>query len=122
MLTFSFSFALRRVLLTLVAFQIFFSTSSAGDTLKLSQFSDCQSDADIVVDRINTEYDATTRQIIFDIAGRSKKVQNVTASLKVEAYGKDVYTKSFNPCDATTFVAGLCPGIYQFLIDFGVAC
>ncbi|KAH8660904.1 hypothetical protein BGZ60DRAFT_530904 [Tricladium varicosporioides] len=103
------SFLLRRVLFTLVAIQIFFYTGSAGDTLKLSQFSDCQSDADIIVDRINTEYDATTRQIIFDIAGRSKKVQNVTASLKVEAYGKDVYTKSFNPCDATTFVAGLCP-------------
>lgn len=87
-----------------------FVTVSAKDTLSISSFQDCQSDADINVKKMNIDYNNSDKTIIFDVAGTSTKSQNVTAKLKVEAYGKDVYTKDFNPCDASTFVAGLCPG------------
>lgn len=87
-----------------------FLTVAAKDTLKISQFSVCDSDAEINLQKVNIEYDNGSRKIIFDVAGTSTKSQNVSAILKVEAYGKDVYTKEFNPCDSANFVAGLCPG------------
>lgn len=35
------------------------------------------------------------------------------AILNVTAYGKQVYTKTFNPCAADTLVQQLCPGTFQ---------
>jgi len=40
---------------------------------------------------------------------------NVTAQLNVTAYGTTVYHNEFNPCDADTFVAKLCPGTFDSL-------
>jgi hypothetical protein len=94
-------------------FWIFFNRACAKDTLKISSFSECLENADIVIDNVDMEYDADIRRIKFDVTGTSSKSQNVTAILKVEAYGKDVYNKDFNPCDPATHVAGLCPGIWR---------
>ncbi|KAK5130249.1 hypothetical protein LTR04_004991, partial [Oleoguttula sp. CCFEE 6159] len=58
---------------------------------------------------MNVEYNKDTKQVTFDVAGSSSEIQNVTASMKVLAYGKQVYQKDFNPCDKDTFVAQLCP-------------
>ena len=105
-------------LLIIAFFQIFFLAVSAKDTLKICSFSECLENADIIINNVDMEYDADIRGIKFDVTGTSSTSQNVTVSLKVEAYGKDVYHISFNPCDPATFVAGLCPGIRVLSIIF----
>lgn len=67
-------------------------------------------DSDITVTALNIQYDRTSHQITFDVAGTSSKVENVTAALYVTAYGKQVYQKTFNPCDEGSKVDRLCPG------------
>ncbi|KAF3762384.1 putative Flc2 FAD transporter, partial [Cryphonectria parasitica EP155] len=47
--------------------------------------------------------------VTFDLSGTSTVEQNVTAQLNVTAYGYSVYSSSFNPCEATTYVEQLCP-------------
>ncbi|KAJ6789563.1 hypothetical protein PWT90_07714 [Aphanocladium album] len=81
----------------------------AGDILTTSGFSDCGSDASIKVDKIDITYDNANKTVMFDIAGTSTKEQNVTAHLSVSAYGNQIYQRSFNPCDDSTFVQQLCP-------------
>lgn len=81
----------------------------AGDILKTSSFMDCGSDPSVKVDHINISYNKNNRTVDFDVAGTSNKMQNVSAVLKVTAYGNDVYSRSFNPCDHDTLVKQLCP-------------
>jgi Transient receptor potential (TRP) ion channel/ML-like domain len=69
----------------------------------------CGGTADITVQKMNIQYNRATQKVTFDVGGMSTKVQNVTASLTVLAYGQQVYQKSFNPCDPSTPVAQLCP-------------
>ncbi|KAJ6445961.1 phospholipid-translocating P-type ATPase, flippase [Purpureocillium lavendulum] len=85
------------------------SPALAGQILKTDGFSDCGSDSTIKVDKIDISYDNSNKTVIFDVAGSSTKEQNVTAVLNVTAYGNQVYTNSFNPCDAGTFIRQLCP-------------
>lgn len=85
-------------------------TVSANDVLKTTGFTTCMADSDITVTALDIQYDRTTQQITFDVAGSSSKVENVTAALYVTAYGKQVYQKSFNPCDEGSKVDQLCPG------------
>ncbi|KAG9239080.1 hypothetical protein BJ875DRAFT_262771 [Amylocarpus encephaloides] len=99
----------RLLLLLFISLHSFFVVVCARDILSLSNFANCPSSEDLIVDHIVTQYDNSNRTVEFDISGTSLTAQNVTANFKVRAYGKDVYTKSFNPCDSTTFVAGLCP-------------
>ncbi|KAI4201680.1 MAG: hypothetical protein LQ348_001613 [Seirophora lacunosa] len=80
-----------------------------ADILKTSGFTSCLDGSDIKVTNLNVEYDRSKGSVTFDVAGTSAKVQNVTASLTVSAYGKQVYTKDFNPCDAGSRVSQLCP-------------
>ncbi|KAL9580552.1 MAG: hypothetical protein Q9203_006257 [Teloschistes exilis] len=79
------------------------------DILKTSGFTSCLDDSAIQVTKLNVQYDRSQGNVVFDIAGSSGKIQNVTASLTVTAYGSKVYTKDFNPCDPATAVAQLCP-------------
>jgi hypothetical protein len=95
--------------------------ASAADILKLSDFQDCAADADIKLNSVDVEYDASTRSIDFSIDGTSTKSEKVRAVLNVQAYGKQVYTKEFNPCDAATSVPGLCPGMF-LLISRAMIC
>ncbi|KAL8972870.1 MAG: hypothetical protein Q9183_000297 [Haloplaca sp. 2 TL-2023] len=81
----------------------------AADVLKTSGFTSCLDNSDIKVTKLDVEYDRSKSSITFDVAGTSAKIQNVTASLTVTAYGKEVYTKDFNPCDTDTYVEDLCP-------------
>ena len=85
-------------------------TVSANDVLETTGFTTCMPNSDITVTALNIQYDRTTQQIIFDVAGNSSKVENVTAALYVTAYGKQVYQKTFNPCEADSKVDQLCPG------------
>ncbi|KAI9882800.1 MAG: hypothetical protein M1823_005448 [Watsoniomyces obsoletus] len=80
-----------------------------ADILRTSGFSTCLADAEIKVDRLDIQYNRPDKTVTFDVAGSSLKEQNVTASLVVTAYGKQVYQRSFNPCDEATKVNQLCP-------------
>lgn len=81
----------------------------AGDILTTSGFSDCGSDASIKVDKIDITYNNANKTVMFDVAGTSTKEQNVTAHISVSAYGNEIYQRSFNPCDDSTYVQQLCP-------------
>ncbi|KAL8840928.1 MAG: hypothetical protein Q9170_001121 [Blastenia crenularia] len=81
----------------------------SADILKTSGFTTCLDNSAIRVDKLNIQYDRSKGSVIFDVGGTSAKVQNVTASLTVTAYGKQVYTKDFNPCDEGSRVDQLCP-------------
>lgn len=91
-------------------FCIFVSSISAGDILETDGFSTCQDVATIHVEALDIQFDRTTNIVTFDVAASSAEEQNVTASLIVSAYGKQVYTKTFNPCDSDTYIQQLCPG------------
>jgi len=94
----------------ILLFTILVSSISAGDVLETDGFSTCQNDATIQVEALDIQFDRTTNLVTFDIAASSSQEQNVTASLVVSAYGKQVYTKSFDPCDSDTYIQQLCPG------------
>ncbi|KAL8710799.1 MAG: hypothetical protein Q9220_004602 [cf. Caloplaca sp. 1 TL-2023] len=80
-----------------------------ADVLKTSGFTSCLDNSAIQVTNLNVQYDRSKGSVTFDVAGTSAKVQNVTASLIVSAYGNQVYTKDFNPCDQDSKVDQLCP-------------
>ncbi|KAK4982043.1 hypothetical protein LTR66_009515 [Elasticomyces elasticus] len=80
-----------------------------ADVLKTDGFSSCSDNPTITVNRMNIQYDKTTNEVTFNVAGSSSQIQNVTANMTVFAYGKPVYNKAFNPCDTDSYVAQLCP-------------
>lgn len=82
----------------------------AADTLSTSGFSSCSKDSEIQVKKLDISFTRSTKKLNFDVAGTNPKEQNVTASLTVHAYGKEVYSKDFNPCSSDNFVEQLCPG------------
>jgi hypothetical protein len=85
----------------------------ADQILKTSGFSTCLSNASITVQRSDVEYNNDKKQVTFNVAGTSGKSMNVTAEIRVTAYGTEVYKNSFNPCDKDAFVEQLCPGMYS---------
>lgn len=82
----------------------------SADILKTSGFTSCLDGSTIQVTNLNIEYNRAKGSVTFDVAGTSAKVQNVTASLTVSAYGNEVYKNDFNPCATSTKVDQLCPG------------
>jgi hypothetical protein len=84
----------------------------AGDVLKTNGFSSClNGPSDIKVNKLDIQFDRSTKKIKFDVSGTNEKVQKVMAKLIVNAYGKEVYSKEFDPCDPGTKVDQLCPGM-----------
>ncbi|KAG8532608.1 uncharacterized protein KY384_002485 [Bacidia gigantensis] len=81
----------------------------ATDILKTSGFETCTDNGTITVQKLDISFNRATRQVEFDVAGKSMEEQKVTATLSVSAYGKEVYKKDFNPCDSATKVEQLCP-------------
>lgn len=83
-----------------------------GDILSTEGFSTCVNDPSIKVQALNVQYDRSNRRLTFDVAGSSAEQQKVLLNLVVSAYGKEVYTKEFNPCDSETAnVTDMCPGM-----------
>ncbi|KAF9879019.1 transient receptor potential ion channel [Colletotrichum karsti] len=94
----------------LLALAATFATSTVADSiLKTSSFTTCGNDSAITVQKIDIQYNNDDKTVTFDVAGTSAKSQNVTAVLDVSAYGTAIYSNSFNPCDAGTYVEQLCP-------------
>lgn len=83
-----------------------------GDAvLKTDGFSSCLTGASITVNNVYIEYNNNQQVVTFDLSGSSSKTQNVTATLNVEAYGINVYSNTFKPCDEGTKVSALCPSM-----------
>ena len=97
-------------LIGIIAIAALLTTAYGNDVLQTSGFTTCLDDSHITVKTLNISYDRSTQQVTFNVAGNSAKEQNVTASLYVTTYGKQVYQKDFNPCDKATKVDHLCPG------------
>jgi hypothetical protein len=88
----------------------------AKDILETIGFNTCSNvSSTIKVERADIKYDKENQTVTFDVEGSSSRVQNVTAELKVTAYGTEVYSNKFNPCAQGTFVAQLCPGMARYL-------
>ncbi|KAL2866367.1 transient receptor potential ion channel family protein [Aspergillus lucknowensis] len=83
--------------------------SYAADTLSTGSVSACLTNSAVEVNKLDITFSRSTRNITFDVSGTNTKAQNVTAVLSVTAYGNEVYTKDFNPCDADNYVSELCP-------------
>jgi hypothetical protein len=81
------------------------------DILQTTGFSSCNQNSTVSVQRINISYNAANKTVSFDVKGTSSRVQNVTAILNVTAYGQQIFSNAFNPCDEGTFVKQLCPGM-----------
>ncbi|KUI66168.1 Flavin carrier protein 2 [Cytospora mali] len=81
----------------------------ATDILKTSGFTNCEAGSSIQVNNVNIEYDKTSETVTFDVSGTSTQEQKVMASLNVTAYGIEVYSNTFDPCDNGTYVEQLCP-------------
>ena len=82
----------------------------AGDVLKTNGFSSClNGNSDIKVNKLDIQFDRSTKKVKFDVSGTNEKEQKVMATLIVNAYGKEVYRNKFDPCDGPTKVDQLCP-------------
>lgn len=82
----------------------------AGDVLKTNGYSSCLTGpSDIKVNKLDIQFDRSSKKLVFDVSGTNEKEQKVTAILKVNAYGKEVYNQPFDPCDDKTKVDQLCP-------------
>ena len=80
----------------------------SGNVLSTTGFSQCLNNPTIEVTNLNVTYNKDTRNLAFDVAGVSQEVQKVRGTLVVSAYGKTVYTKSFDPCGEN--MPEMCPG------------
>ena len=89
---------------------LFLGNVLAGSILSSSGFTNCENNATITVNNANVQFDRSSLMVTFDVSGTSSAQQKVIADLTVSAYGNQVYQKTFNPCDASTFVGQLCPG------------
>ena len=87
----------------------------ADDVLSSSGFTNCLPNATIKVENANVQYVKSTNKVTFDVSGSSSQIQKVKATIVFTAYGKQVYTNSFNPCDKDNFVTQLCPGPSSWL-------
>lgn len=84
-------------------------TAGASQVLETTGFTDCGQNSTIVAHQVDIRYDNSNRTVTFDVSGTSTARQNVSAVLNVTAYGRNIYSNSFNPCSQDTFVAQLCP-------------
>ncbi|KAF1963497.1 TRP-domain-containing protein [Byssothecium circinans] len=81
----------------------------AADVLKTTGYSSCLANPEVKVDKLDIEFDKDTKKVKFDVSGTSQKEQKVTATLVINAYGREVYRNEFDPCDDKTKVERLCP-------------
>lgn len=79
------------------------------DILQTVGFNNCNGTAAVSVQKVEIKYNNDNKTVSFDVAGSSTQIQNVTAILNVTAYGQNIYSNSFDPCDQATFVQQLCP-------------
>lgn len=91
----------------------------AGGTLSTKGITSCMADPDIHIETLDITYTRATKEITFNLAGSNDKEREVVASLTVNAYGNDIYSKQIDPCSPEYQIDTLCPGkslrYHQFL-------
>ena len=81
------------------------------DVLRTQGFTSCLDNSLIQVNALDVQYNRAANTVTFDVGGTSSMVQNVTANLVVNAYGKEVYNSGpFDPCAQGAKIDQLCPG------------
>lgn len=101
----------------LLASTALIQTALSADVLTTDGFTNCNNGSSTIdVEKVDITFDKSTSQVTFDVAGSSSEQQYVTASLVVLAYGVQVYANSFDPCDSSTKVDQLCPGMGASLL------
>ncbi|KAL9130318.1 MAG: hypothetical protein Q9217_001457 [Psora testacea] len=100
---------MRSQITTLSVLGALFTYALGNDILKTSGFTQCIDGSKIEVQNLDIQFDRQANQLVFDVAGTSTEEQKVMALLSVSAYGKELYSNEFNPCDAATKVDQLCP-------------
>ena len=75
----------------------------AGNILRMDRFKTCQVDSSIKIEKLDISFDRANKKIRFDVGGNSIREQKVIAKLPVIVYGKEVYSKDFNPCEESIF-------------------
>lgn len=88
------------------------SSVLATDILQTDGFSNCGGDSAIKVNNVQISFDRSTNEVTFNVAGTSAESQDVIATLIISAYGKQIYSDTFDPCAADTKVEQLCPGMF----------
>lgn len=81
----------------------------AADVLSTSGFNLCMTDSAINVQKMDVTYTRSSGVVVFDVAGTNAKEQKVSAAITVTAYGRELYTKEFDPCGDEIHVDKLCP-------------
>ena len=99
-----------RLLRAVAAVAVLANGVLGADVLQTVGFSSCNKNANVTVQKADISYNNDNKTVIFNVAGTSTQVQNVTAILNVTAYGQQIYSNVFDPCEKTTFVEQLCPG------------
>ncbi|KAI0022430.1 TRP-domain-containing protein [Xylariomycetidae sp. FL0641] len=88
----------------------FLATGVLGDDILVTDgFTNCDAGNPIQVQNVDIKYNNNLKTVEFNVAGTSAKKQKVMAVLSVTAYGQDVYTNKFNPCEEPNKVDALCP-------------
>lgn len=106
---------MRRTSAVALALLSLLPSALGAQILKTNGFSNCNNGTSTIkVNNVDISFDRSTNEIQFDVSGTSTKVQEVTAELIVTAYGVQVYQKSFDPCDDSTKVDQLCPGMFEW--------
>ncbi|KKA29169.1 hypothetical protein TD95_003708 [Thielaviopsis punctulata] len=89
---------------------LFAGSALADNILHTVGFTTCPgTDDSVVVKNSAISFNQNQRTVDFNLIGVSAKQQNVTATISVTAYGRNIYTKSFDPCSSGTYVDQLCP-------------
>lgn len=89
-----------------------FVSGVLGDSLLVtSGFANCKTNSNINIQQVDFSYNNDAQLISFDMSGVSDKQYNVSITLAVTAYGHDVYSNTFNPCESATFFGQLCPSM-----------
>lgn len=103
-----------RTTVALVASSVLIPSVLATDILKTNGFTSCGNGTSTInIKNVDVEFDRSSNEVIFDVAGSSSEEQEVTAELVVTAYGIQVFSQDFDPCDEGTKVDQLCPRRYS---------
>ncbi|KAK9474076.1 uncharacterized protein V1510DRAFT_374352 [Dipodascopsis tothii] len=94
-------------LLSTAAVALMAGAAAASNVISTGTYYSCSDSDYLDVSEFYLSYDKTSQNVTFNIAGTTTESLNVTATLEVTAYGKQVFSYSFDPCDYG--ISELCP-------------
>lgn len=95
-------------LLLIVAYCIFaFPIAASADLIKSNTLNVCEENSDFTATRFNVVFTPSNKSLSVDMVGVSSMDGNITASMTLYAYGKDVMSLSIDLCDLD--IEPLCP-------------